>query len=287
MDTNSFFNSSECNPAVDRKILVNGMAKSGTHLVKRVLAMMGFGATSFCLAANQANRAPILWDERNERILGKGVLIGSERPTPIHELLLKQLLRGVSNNQAFNGHNVWTARLERVLCEEKISMICILRDPRDIVVSLSNYLERYQHPDFVGKSADEKLMLAIEGVNPIQPPLISPARVLSISESCCEVYKWTTLPSVLTVKFEELVGPEGGGNLEQQLQTLANIAKFTGMRVNEPEDLRNRLFGRTRTFNVGRIGQWQELFSPQHKARFKEMAGEGLVTLGYESNHAW
>ena len=38
------------------------------------------------------------------------------------------------------------------------------------------------------------------------------------------------------------------------------------------------------TFRKGKPGNWQEHFSEQNKALFKEMAGDLLIRLGYETS---
>jgi hypothetical protein len=281
------FDPASCNPASGQKIMANGMAKSGTHLVKKALSLMGYKMNVFCLAANQAQRAAILWDEKNADVLGEGILLGAERPTPIHELLLKQLLRSLPSNQAINGHNLWSDGLERVLLAENVPVICILRDPRDVAVSLANYLDKHRHPEFAGKSRDEQIMLAIEGVAPASEPLVTPANILGINESCFEMHKWIGRPNVLAVRYEELIGPEGGGELDKQLQLLEDIARFVGREINNIQSLRDNVFGQTRTFHSGQSGQWQESFQSEHKNRFKEVGGAGLVHLGYESDENW
>jgi hypothetical protein len=45
--------------------------------------------------------------------------------------------------------------------------------------------------------------------------------------------------------------------------------------------------GRSPTFRSGRVGGWKEQFSPENKRLFKDVAGELLIRLGYESNLDW
>jgi len=37
----------------------------------------------------------------------------------------------------------------------------------------------------------------------------------------------------------------------------------------------------------GRVEQWKELYTENHKKQFKELFGDVLVELGYENNNNW
>jgi hypothetical protein len=55
-----------------------------------------------------------------------------------------------------------------------------------------------------------------------------------------------------------------------------NIAKRKIGEVKEKSHLRS-----------GQPGQWKEYFTDSHKARFKDLLGDALIKLGYESNNDW
>jgi hypothetical protein len=44
---------------------------------------------------------------------------------------------------------------------------------------------------------------------------------------------------------------------------------------------------KSHTFRAGKTGGWKEHFTPEHKALFKEVAGDLLVQLGYEQDNDW
>ena len=41
------------------------------------------------------------------------------------------------------------------------------------------------------------------------------------------------------------------------------------------------------TYRSGKVGGWREVFSEDHKLRFKETAGDILIKLGYEKDQNW
>ena len=44
---------------------------------------------------------------------------------------------------------------------------------------------------------------------------------------------------------------------------------------------------KSHTFRSGKTGGWREYFSDEHKLLFKDVAGDLLVRLGYETNNDW
>jgi len=44
---------------------------------------------------------------------------------------------------------------------------------------------------------------------------------------------------------------------------------------------------RSPTFRTGKSGGWRKAFTEEHKRLFKEVAGDLLIRLGYETNLDW
>jgi hypothetical protein len=44
---------------------------------------------------------------------------------------------------------------------------------------------------------------------------------------------------------------------------------------------------KSRTFRSGRVGGWRESFTARHRSAMKEVAGDLLVRLGYETDLDW
>ena len=92
-----------------------------------------------------------------------------------------------------------------------------------------------------------------------------------------------------SIRFEDLIGPNGGGDWETQLETIQKIADHLGITVTEEkiERVARNLFGGTGTFRKGQIGAWKKHFKEHHKQAFKAIAGQLLVDLGYETDFDW
>lgn len=100
---------------------------------------------------------------------------------------------------------------------------------------------------------------------------------------------WKEVPDICTIRFEDLVGPHGGGSYEAQRACIHKIAHHLGIELSEQRVayIAQRLFGNTPTFREGKIGSWRTHFNEEHKTLFKEMAGQLLIDLGYESDFNW
>jgi hypothetical protein len=86
---------------------------------------------------------------------------------------------------------------------------------------------------------------------------------------------------VLPVRYEALVGPEGGGDAEAQLREVERVVAHLGIEA-DPAALAAGLYDRNSlTFHRGRIGRWRELFTPRQTAAFAERYGDILGRYGY------
>ncbi len=100
---------------------------------------------------------------------------------------------------------------------------------------------------------------------------------------------WQLVPNIYTTTFEKLVGPQGGGTLEEQLNEIIAIANHMGTKMDQTQalEISNNLFGESITFREGKIGSWKKYFLERHKDAFKKVAGQLLIDLGYEKNLNW
>lgn len=266
------------------KILVNGIAKSGTHLLKKIVSLAGYQQHPFCLGAAHANRAVVAYREEYSSSLGPGIEIGAADPTPIHELLLRQLIRAMPPGFVFNGHCAFDPALAQLLSEEKIKIIGILRDPRDIALSLVRYLIKHQHPVAKGQSETLLLHAVLDGLVLNPNPRVQPRTMRNLAESCEAFLPWMDYPNTLTVRFEDLVGAEGGGDRDVQLAAIQCVQAFLGKDMARAEEIRSKAFGGTRTFSGGQIGGWQSAYSQEHSDKAEKVFGAYLRTTGYTAN---
>jgi len=166
----------------------------------------------------------------------------------------------------------------------------IHRDPRDIVVSHVFYVtdmepNHVQHsyfsslPDF-----DARLKASILG----RPD--SDVEFFDIATRFNAYNGWLDCPNVMQIHFEDLIN--------DRILTLNRILDHLLSRVGASalpvprERILEALEAsinptRSPTFRSGKTGEWKKYFNAEHKRIFKDVAGDLLVKLGYESNNDW
>ena len=133
-------------------------------------------------------------------------------------------------------------------------------------------------------SIEDAIMLAINGFDPPVSGISYP----NIAARFAHFEGWLNCPDCYCVKFEDLIS-------ERQPEVLRNIAEFYSQRTSTSLDVAAAATTMTsliapqksHTFRSGKKAGWQREFTPAHRARFVEVAGDLLVRLGYESNHEW
>ncbi len=110
--------------------------------------------------------------------------------------------------------------------------VCILRDPRDVAVSQLHYIKRLKkhpiHEAFMGLPSDsERLMLCIRGGE------LGERRMLSLDERYRRFSGWAEDGGSVVVRFEDLVGPRGGGSEEAQVGAVRAVAEHVGVEADE------------------------------------------------------
>ena len=99
-------------------------------------------------------------------------------------------------------------------------------------------------------------------------------------------YKWLQDPSCFSLKFEDIIGPKGGGSEKKQLQVIRELMRFTGTpkgRLN-PREVAAALYDEnSSTFRKGQIDSWRNDFTPELHELFMKESGELLKQWGYLS----
>ncbi|MCB8980455.1 MAG: sulfotransferase domain-containing protein [Ardenticatenaceae bacterium] len=237
---------------------------------------------------NLARQAKI--DEGTDNLPPGFVPIGGFHKIFLPQKSLSTLLSHVRPGSFFDGHIPYSATFEHFLAKENFKSIFIVRDPRDVMLSELHYFLRESslalHPLYKTMGFEEGMLSIIRGFRneqtdyPVQP---------SMREIILEYLPWMDKSYVLLTRFEDLVGPHGGGNLNSQVETILLIANHIGVSL-APEEARKigaTLFGGTHTFRRGKIGAWKKDFSAELKKQCKQYIGDLLIQLGYEKNLDW
>lgn len=254
-----------------KKILVNGTPKTGTTWMVRLLdSLPGY-----------------TWqqDFGKQGIAAEG-----------------QLLQGMPPGTILHAHYPYSLDFEDRLLDAQFSVVIMLRDPRDQIISNLFHLRRDStnawHQDFLRFSDAAAIMALIEGLpgHPEKPALRSICEVYDISLS------WQSARRpVLFIRYEDLI--------QDSAQEFQHVLAFAGISIAPPlvEAVaeRNRFerlsVGRkfwkparqtgqvdpNSHFRKGITGDWRNYLTTQHIERFKEVSGELLIRLGYETSQTW
>jgi hypothetical protein len=162
--------------------------------------------------------------------------------------------------------------------------LLMIRDPRDVVVSRAFYRASNERLDsqswFSGLDEHERMMIAITGAE--APDGTSP--LPSIAQRLERYRPWLDDPSVCVVRFEDLVGPRGGGSEQAQHDTIRRV--LTLCRRDSSDTTVRRLADRTfgahsATFRRGMIGDWTNHLTAEHLAALDRVAPGAVAAFGY------
>lgn len=236
------------------KVLCVSLPKAGTHLLERAI----------CLHPNLYRKlAPTITGKELRRRGGPEAFFGSLRP-----------------GQVVMAHLRYDPSMPRLLDANGVRPIFMIRDPRDVVVSQVRYAlgrpDHWAHELFADAPAHAQLRLAIEG---------DPARGLRSLADRLDAFAGWMRDDVALVRFEELIGAQGGGSTERQREVVAGVYRFLGV-DDDPALVQNvarRSFStESPTFRTGAIGGWRAVFDDELTALVRERAGEQIARFGYE-----
>ncbi len=250
-------------------IFGNAKPKSGSHLLTQILG-------GFCRIAPYA----YVESEPVRTVRASGGRFSADETLS----QLKRIPRGIIGW----GYVDATPENLAFLCQPERVNYFIYRDPRDMLVSHIFFAtdmheghgmhEYYQTlSDF-----DARLKVAITGIDK------DGLYMVSVRQRYEGVFQWLEQPSVLCIRFEELINER-----ERVLNQMLDQVEKTGYKLPTPRQKAIEILLETiqpkksKTFRPGKTGEWRKYFKDEHKALFKEVAGDLLVKLGYESSNDW
>jgi hypothetical protein len=238
-------------------IFVTGVWKSGNHLVYAALNAMGVEGPFNGLAAHLVSGRHA-WAKRLLRGPGSerdALQVGLEIDARVSRRWVAAQARRLSG-RILGGHAAYSEDLVSTLRAAGTRMICIRRDPRDILISFADWVggrpDYFLYDEFAPLPREERIRRLLEG-----------GPMLPFDEILHRAAGWLQAQGVLQVSFEELVGAPGGGSRNAQEQTLAAIHAHVAAPVPLERVSSSAVYGRSLTFNKGRWGRWRELEDPE------------------------
>jgi hypothetical protein len=254
----------------------NSFPKSGTHLLAQVLhAFPQIGP------AVERGMGPILT-----------FVPESGRKRSTQEILAD--IRALRSGDLCFGHVIAAPEIIDYLNRKSTAHFFILRDPRDVVISHAFFLadkakDHVHHEYYQGlTSLDDRIRASILGRPDWDSKASQDGDFPDIGARFQPYLDWLTQPKVLVLRFEDFILSRPAA-----LSGLLDYAEQRGFPVKVSRDQAVETLTRaidpqsSFTFRGGRVGDWQQHFTVEHKELFKRCAGDLLIRLGYEKDDGW
>jgi hypothetical protein len=282
------------------RIFINSLPKSGTHLLAKTVELFGYREhfDDGSVLDDPSRVAPIFINYREVRDAlareGKqpessadaSVAVGTLTPLYVDATTFGRWLGSLSPRRYILGHVMYSPALRSLLSEHSYRHLFILRDPRAVVVSLLDFIletrgmprPHFLREDFLAMSKEARLAFILEGG--------AAPRAGITTQSFAAVYRgllaWEADSSCLVVRFEDLIGPQGGGSLERQRATVERIAAHLGRPFGEVAERFSAVFdSSSRTFRTGQIDGWQAELDPASLAYLNSCCAPLCQSAGY------
>jgi hypothetical protein len=252
-------------------LFANSFPKSGTHLLTQVL--QGFPALGPAVDSGLPAIVSFQGDTGRARL---------------PEEILHDLQQLKPGDIGYGHLHAFPAVVE-FLAQPGYAAYFILRDPRDVVVSHVYYVTemepKHAHHRYyteVLQDFDQRLRASILGIPDPDVPFPD------IRGRFEPYLGWLKNEAVLTLRFEDFIA--------DRTQAVGQVWEHARRRGFPSTASRTEALARlsasidprqSPTFRSGKVGGWKAQFKPEHKALFKEVAGDLLIQLGYERTRDW
>lgn len=249
-------------------VLANSIPKSGTHLLLNCLYYF-----------------PILRPANRHSAIRKYRHIGSA------EVL--NTIEKTKRGQYSSGHVPHNKKNAQILKKYDIKSLLIIRDPRDVIISHMIWVTK-KHPNhrlrkhYKSLNKREKILSSLHGLSGKNT---QDGKPFEGAKKWLDMFiPWTKESFNYTLKFEDLIGPKGGGERKSQKKTIKEIGTHLGVNLSDKEIThiaKNTYSPSSSTFRKGKIGDWKNHLDENLKNEIKENIGDWIIKLGYEENYEW
>lgn len=273
------------------KVMVNSIPKGGTHLLLKLVYMLGIpdDPKRFWLGAGVIKRGFEPWNKiLKGSYSSETIQIGCETPVEVGAAWLTNKIKNIPDNHSFGAHCIYSDGLSSIMSKNGVRLVCVLRDPRAIVASHMHYVKKWKkhffHKEYMALPSDEdRLRFSITGGK------LGRHNVTSILERYIRYKDWMSDENAVVVRFEDIIGVNGGGSDEAQLKAVTAVAQhldidFTSELIDQ---VKAELFGRTKTgtqsetFRKGRVDSWRDELSDNLLELMDSELTELLIELNY------
>jgi hypothetical protein len=247
------------------KVLVTTLPKSGTHFLNLLMPSLGF-RRHFC--------------ELDE--ITAGLIDPDPEVSREHARRLVDIIEAMPQDAFIIDHVPYHSALIHWLMKRDVRVVTLIRNPYDFVVSLSHHLRK--HPT---ESAPADL-----GVHALQHWICNGQTEDESERPRTPLGKryltrfdgWVSDKRAFVLRFEDVIGPRGGGAFSRQVATSMELRDFLGLTLD------NAALARAFTcsfntgvalFRKGQIGSWRTEMHPNTAELIRLMFGALMRAWGY------
>lgn len=259
-----------------RGCLLVSAPKSGTHLGINLLTALGIAAT---------DQQQVLLGREVPVGIGTSDLVlrspdGLKSARPRREVAA--MLRNVSPGRCVWGHLTPEPGILELLRDLDVKVMLIVRDPRAVVRSLADWYvdDRAGHrlrDQVLGSTLDERINMAMGFVR-------DEPRADRLDVTWGRYAAWLDVPDVIAVRYEDLVGPQGGGSAAAQLDAIGRVARWLDLGADDDvlAEVAGQIYGGSSTFRVGKADRWADDLDASQRKVIEDHLSAPMEALGYE-----
>lgn len=282
------------------RVFINSLPKSGTHLLAKTVEIFGYRehfaddaalddpdrVTPLFINFREVKEA-LAREGKKEAATAEGnVAVGTLTPVYVEPESFGRWLDAVQPERYLLGHVMYSPALRPLLAGLGYRHLFILRDPRAVVVSLLDFVlntrgmprPHFLQADFREMSGPQRLAFLLDGG--------TASRAGVTTQSFAAVYRalleWETDTDCTVVRFEDLVGAQGGGSLARQQAAVARIAARFGQPLAAVAGQVSDIFDTgSRTFRAGQIDGWKDELDGESLAHLNDYCAPLCRAAGY------
>jgi hypothetical protein len=240
-----------------KKAIINSLPKSGTNLLGHCLELLGYERSGH-IGAGMVMRND--WKRIFRRLasfpVGHGYIVGVDTPIEVSRKVVNRRVLGTGPGTFLTAHVGYTNGVLEYVLEHGFQPMLITRDPRAILNSFVHYViaekRHILHDTLQGLSSEEQYLSVLRGVGG------SRGQLQPLQARCLAVEVWRKHAEVHHLKFEDLVGPKGGGTMQAQSKSVQQVCEVLNADQNRVRDVTENLFGAEKhTFRKGKVSSWK------------------------------
>jgi Sulfotransferase domain len=281
------------------RVFINSLPKSGTHLLMKAVELFAYQDYAENPHVLTKNMPIILSHSQLKKELAKfslptvaeaeAICVGALSPLFVAPELFKEWLTDMPEHHYIFRHIPYSPALSPVLAELNYRHLFIIRDPRAVLPSLLAFIlnpqglmeKHFLAADFSEMSPPQRLDFILEGGYAPKANVM----VRDFAQVYRSMLKWCDDPNCLAVRFEDLIGEQGGGSQDKQRNVVKKIAEYLQQPFNDTivSGLEKIYNPSALTFRIGNVGSWKSTLSPDIIERLTSYCEPLWQEAGYEN----